>query len=195
VRELIFFSNNSNKTKEISNLFDKSFFKILSLKDFKKIKSPHETGNSFKKNAQIKSLFGLKKFNKTCFADDSGICIEALKNGPGIYSKEYLQNHKNYNLALKEIIKVTKKKNNFNAFFQTTICLSLDINKHLFFNGKVKGTISKRLLGKGGFGYDPIFIPIGHNLTFAQMKIEEKNLYSHRSIAIKKLKNYLLSLI
>ena len=85
------------------------------------------------------------------------------------------------------------KKNK--AFFQTSICLSLKAKEHVFFNGIVKGTITQCAKGSGGFGYDPIFVPLGYNKTFAEMTVEEKNLVSHRSIAIKKLKKYLLTLI
>ena len=196
MREIIFFSNNKNKIKEISALFKYSNIKILSLNNFKnKILSPEETGNTFDNNAKIKSLFGYNFFKKYCFADDSGICIEALGGGPGINSKKFLESNKNSTDKLIEIILLTKKKNNFLAFFQTSICLSLSSDHVIYFKGKIKGKISKEIKGSNGFGYDPIFIPDGEDLTFAEMTNQKKNSLSHRAIAIKKLKRYLDSSI
>ena len=195
MKEIFFFSNNQNKIQEISNLFLNSSIVVLSLNDFERVQSPKEDGVSFKENAKIKSLFGLKKFNRPCFSDDSGICIEALTGGPGIDSKKYLELNGNQEIILKKIISETRIQSNFNAYFQTTICLSLNQKDMVFFTGRVDGEISKDIKGSGGFGYDPIFIPKGYNLTFAEMRKEEKNLLSHRAIAILKLKTYLLSLV
>ena len=195
MKEIIFFSNNKNKYLEIAKLFRDIPIKILSLNNFDKIKSPNENGITFKENAKIKSNFGLQTFKKPCFADDSGICIEAMNNNPGIYSKKFLEQNNNpldaFNLIFSSVDKTKKNK----AFFQTSICLSLKAKERVFFNGIVKGTITQSIKGSGGFGYDPIFIPLGYKKTFAEMTVEEKNLISHRSIAIKKLKKYLLTLI
>ena len=130
-------------------------------------------------------------FNKSCFADDSGICIESMSNKPGVESKKFLTSEKNCTYVFNKIINTSILKNNFSAYFQTTICLSLTEKDHIFFTGKVEGKISKKISGLKGFGYDPIFIPNGHKNTFADMDISEKNLISHRSIAITKLKKYL----
>ena len=168
---------------------------IKRFSNFNKIKSPNENGITFKENAKIKSNFGLKTYKKPCFADDSGICIEAMNNNPGINSKKFLEQNSGaldtFNLIFSLVNKTKKNK----AFFQTSICLSLKAKKHIFFNGIVKGTITQSIKGSGGFGYDPIFVPLGYKKTFAEMTVEEKNLVSHRSIAIKKLKKYLLTLI
>jgi len=195
VKEIIFFSNNKNKYLEISKLFRDTPIKILSLNNFNKINSPYENGVTFNENAKIKSSFGLKTYKKPCFADDSGICIEAMNNNPGINSKKFLEQNNGaldtFNLIFSFVNKTKKNK----AFFQTSICLSLKAKEHVFFNGIVKGTITQNIKGSGGFGYDPIFVPLGYKKTFAEMTVEEKNLISHRSIAIKKLKRYLLTLI
>jgi len=195
VKEIIFFSNNKNKYLEISKLFRDTPIKILSLNNFNKINSPYENGVTFNENAKIKSSFGLKTYKKPCFADDSGICIEAMNNNPGINSKKFLEENNGaldtFNLIFSLVDKTKKNK----AFFQTSICLSLKAEEHIFFNGIVKGTITQNIKGSGGFGYDPIFVPLGYKKTFAEMTVEEKNLISHRSIAIKKLKRYLLTLI
>ena len=195
MKEIIFFSNNKNKYLEISKLFSGTPIKVLSLNNFNKINSPNENGVTFKENAKIKSNFGLKTYKKPCFADDSGICIEAMNNYPGINSKKFLEQNSGaldtFNLIFSLVNKTKKNK----AFFQTSICLSLKAKEHVFFSGIVKGTITQSIKGSGGFGYDPIFIPLGYKKTFAEMTVEEKNLVSHRSIAIKKLKKYLLTLI
>ena len=195
MKEIIFFSNNKNKIQEISNLFIKFNYKLLSLNDYKNTVSPIESGKTFKDNAKIKSIYGFKKFNKICFADDSGICIDALSGGPGINSKKYLESDNKTNSVLNKIIDVVKNKNKYKAFFETSICLTLNINKQLFFTGRVYGKISLKIKGKNGFGYDPIFVPNGMGLTFGEMSLRQKNLLSHRAIAIKKLSRYLTNSI
>ena len=195
MKDIIFFSNNKNKIKEISNLFIKFNYKLLSLNDYKNTVSPIENGKTFKDNAKIKSIYGFKKFNKICFADDSGICIDALNGGPGINSKKYLGSNNKTNSVLKKIIGVVKNKNKYKAFFETSICLTLNIDKQIFFTGRVYGKISLKIKGKNGFGYDPIFIPNGMSLTFSEMSLIQKNLLSHRAIAIKKLSKYLTNSI
>lgn len=194
MKDIVFFSNNKNKINEISNLFKNSSFNILNLNNFKKIKSPNEIGKTFKENSKIKSLFGLRTFNKICFADDSGICIKAMNGKPGVNSNEFLNSNKDKKDILNQIINVTKNKKNFSAYFKTTICLSTNENDHSFFTGKILGKISNKIKGKGGFGYDPIFIPNGCDFTFAEMSIKDKNKISHRSIAIAKFKKHLLSI-
>ena len=195
MEEIIFFSNNKNKYIEIAQLFKDIPIKILNLNNFDKIKSPDENGITFKANAKIKSKFGLQTFKKPCFADDSGICIEAMNNEPNINSKKFLEQNNDPHDAFNLIFALVDKTKKNKAFFQTSICLSLKEKKHVFFNGIVKGTITQSIKGSGGFGYDPIFVPLGYKKTFAEMTIKEKNLISHRSIAIKKLKKYLLTLI
>jgi len=195
VKEIIFFSNNKNKFLEVDKLFRDIPIKVLSLNNFYKIKTPNENGITFKENAKIKSDFGLQTFKKPCFADDSGICIEALNNNPGINSKKFLEQNNNLFDAFNLIFSLVNKTKKNKAFFQTSICLSLNAKEHVFFNGIVKGTITQSIRGSEGFGYDPIFVPLGYKKTFAEMTIEEKNLISHRSIAITKLKKYLLTLI
>ena len=195
MKEIVFFSNNQNKILEIESLFLNLPYKLLSLNNFKNILSPKETGISFRENAKIKSNYGKNKLKKLCFADDSGICIEALDNLPGVKSKEFLNSKKFKKKVFENILIETKNKKKFGAFFQSTICLSLTSTKHIFFDGKINGEISKEIKGDDGFGYDPIFIPKGSNKTFAEMTLDEKNLFSHRAIAVKKLVQYLSRLI
>ena len=194
MKEVIFFSNNKNKIIKFNNFFSNSNIKILNLNNFKKIKSPEENGLTFEDNAHIKSLYGYKKFNKICFADDSGICIEALNNRPGVKSKKFLISKKCSNEIFTDIINIAKKRNSFKASFITVICLSINESRHMLFKGSINGEISQKIKGINGFGYDPIFIPDGHESTFAEMGKEKKNLISHRAIAIYKLKKYLISI-
>ena len=191
MNEVVFFSNNRHKIKEVRKILKNSKFKILTLKDFPKIDVPEESGNTFNKNARIKSIFGFKKLNLPCFADDSGICINALNNQPGVRSKRFQKENGGFKKTFEIIINEAKRKNNYNAFFQTTIALTTEVDNTIFFNGVVHGKISKTPIGIQGFHYDPIFIPKGTNKTYAQMLIKEKNQVSHRAIAVNKLKKFI----
>ena len=193
MKSLIFFSHNQKKIKEVKNIFIKSNLHIKNLNNLNKIKEPNENGCSFADNAKIKSLYGYKKFNLPCFADDSGICINALNKKPGIQSKRFLENFKNYEEAFDYIISKTKIKNDTRAFFNTTICLTLNPAHHIFFIGKINGTISDKPRGVNGFGYDPIFVPNGLDKTFAEMKSDKKNNVSHRMIALQKMESFLFN--
>ena len=193
MKKILFFSSNINKVKEIKNIFKKNKLNILSLNDFANLKNPLENGKTFVENAKIKSSYGFEKTKIPCFSDDSGICIEALKNGPGVHSKRYFNGFKNQKDCFKYILEQVNKSKNNNAFFFCSICFTLDKNKHIIFNGKVGGTISKMIRGERGFGYDPIFIPGGYSKTFAEIGMFEKNKISHRSIAINKLINFLIN--
>ncbi len=193
MKNLLFFSNNSKKILEVRNIFNNKEIKIYNLNTFKKIKEPDENGNSFAENAKIKSNFGLKNFKLACFADDSGICIKALKDKPGIKSKRFLEKFKNTKNAFEYIITNVIKKNNDKAFFKTSICLSLKKNYHIVFEGIISGKISTEPKGLNGFGYDPIFIPDGYKKTFAEMTNAEKNRISHRKIALRKMESFLFN--
>ena len=192
MKKIIFFSFNKNKIKEIQNLFSKTNINILGLNSFSRIKNPIENGSTFQENAKIKSIYGFKKFKKPCFADDSGICIDALGGLPGIKSRRFIEKNEGFNKAFNKIIKKTNKELNYKAYFHTCIALTLDAEKTIFFEGRIYGRISKEPKGRHGFHYDPIFIPKGFKKTFAQMTSSEKNKISHRSLAVKKLKKYLL---
>ena len=192
MRKIVFFSGNLGKIKEVKNRFNNSYINILSLNDFSRYKEPNETGKTFEENAKIKSLYGFSKFKLPCFADDSGICIEALENKPGINSKRFLESFKNRDKCFSHIIKKAKQTNNFNAYFKSIICLTINKDEFFYFDGIINGKISEKISGLKGFGYDPIFIPDGYTKTFAQMRTELKNKISHRGKALDKLINYFL---
>ena len=187
MREVVFFSGNAGKIKEVENKFNKYSIKILSLKNFSNYKEPNEIGNTFSENAKIKSFYGFLRFKKPCFADDSGICIEALNKNPGVNSKTFLESFRNSETCLNYIINEVKKTNNFNAFFKTVICLTVSKEKVLYFEGVVNGRISDKIIGAGGFGYDPLFLPDESESTFAEISLEEKAKISHRARALAKL--------
>ena len=189
--KLIFFSYNQHKIREIKKILTNNKLKILTLNNFPKTTGPKEVGKTFSENAIIKSTFGFKKFGLPCFADDSGICISAINNQPGVKSKRFQEKNGGFEKTFEIIIKEVKRKNIYDAFFQTTIALTIEKDKTTCFEGIVKGKISDKPLGQKGFHYDPIFIPNGTNKTYAQMLIKEKNQISHRAIATNKLKKFL----
>ena len=191
MRRLLFFSNNKHKIIEIKKIFKKFSLEILSLSDLDISDEPKENGQTFEENAKIKSDYGFSKTGFPCFADDSGLCIESLNWKPGVLSKSFLNNFKSDQACFKSIIKSTKKNNKQNAYFNTSISLTVKNNQNIIFNGKIDGKISERAKGKFGFGYDPIFIPNNYNKTFAELSTKEKNEVSHRSIAVTKLINFL----
>lgn len=194
MKELVFFSHNKNKIIEIRKIFKSSKTKIHDLNFFQNIqniKEPKEIGKTFESNAKIKSQYGQKIFKMPCFADDSGFCVEALDNDPGVKSKRYLENFSSHKKAFQYIISKAVKNNNYRASFVTAISLTLKKNHHIIFLGKINGTVSLEPKGENGFGYDPIFIPENSNKTFAEISLKEKNHISHRRIAIEKLRSFL----
>ena len=187
-------SNNQGKIKEIRDLLPKTV-QILTPKYFN-LKSPKETGATFKENSFLKAKFFSKKTKMICLADDSGLEIDSLNKLPGIYSARWGGKKSNFNLAIKKVYKKLKKKNkNWYKIKQTArfVC-SLTIywpsNKFINVLGKVEGTISRVKKGNNGFGYDPIFIPLKKKLTFGQMKPKEKYKIDHRIKAFKKIKKF-----
>jgi len=191
LKELLFFSHNQKKIIEINQIFKSSNIIIKNLNSFKEVKDPKETGKTFSENAKIKSNFGMKKFKVPCFADDSGFCVEALNNKPGIRSKRLLEKYPTANKAFEYIISNVINKKNNKAFFVTAISLSINVGHHIIFIGKIYGKVSLEPKGSNGFGYDPIFIPENKNQTFAEMSSNEKNKISHRKLAIKKMRSFL----
>ena len=187
-------SNNQGKIKEIRDLLPKTV-QILTPKYFN-LKSPKETGATFKKNSFLKAKFFSKKTKMICLADDSGLEIDSLNKLPGIYSARWGGKKSNFNLAIKKVYKELKK-NNVNWFrkkqparFVCALTIYWPTNKFLSVSGKVEGTISKFKKGNNGFGYDPIFIPMDKKITFGQMSPKIKYKIDHRAKAFKKIKKF-----
>ena len=194
-KEIVIGTNNNGKLREIKDLLPKSY-KISSPKDYK-LKSPKENGKTFLKNSLIKAKYFSKKTRKICIADDSGLEISLLNNQPGIYSARWGGKKNDFNLAISKIYsKLEKKDKNWrkkkvSAKFICALTIFGLKKKPIQSLGIINGKLSKTKLGKNGFGYDPIFIPKGYNLTFAQMDKSKKYKIDHRAMAFKKIKKFL----
>ena len=187
-------SNNKGKIKEIRDLLPQNIT-VLSPKKFK-LKSPPEKGKSFRENSIIKAKYFSKKTGMICISDDSGLEIDLLNKSPGIYSARWGGSKNNFNIAIDKVYKklYRKDKNWKNKKVLARFVCSLTIywpkGKIINSVGTIKGIISKKKIGKNGFGYDPIFIPFGKKITFGQMKPSLKYKIDHRYKAFKKIKRF-----
>ena len=194
ISKILIGTNNQGKLREITNLLPKKV-KVFSTKDFN-LKSPNETGKTFKSNALIKAKYFSKKTNLICLSDDSGLEIDVLKKKPGIYSARWGGKKNDFNKAMQRVYKELDKKDKewrtkkISARFICALVIYWPNRKKIYSLGKVSGKISKTKKGKNGFGYDPIFIPNGHKRTFAQMSKSYKYKIDHRAKAFKKIKRF-----
>jgi len=186
MKKILIGTHNKGKFREISYLISKKYKKISP--NSLKIKSPKETGKSFTSNSKLKVSYFSKFVDYPVISDDSGLCIKALNNKPGIYSARLAKKHGSFLNAMKFILRKMKKKKIRSATF--VCCLSYKDKKRKIISveGKLEGNISTKILGKKGFGYDPIFIPLKKKITFGQMIKSKKIKMDHRYIAFKKLK-------
>lgn len=187
---LCFASNNKHKLEEIKNVVGRKF-EILSLADIKCNEELPETRNTLEGNSLQKAEYILQHYNTPCFADDTGLEVEALNGAPGVYSARYAGNHRSNDDNIALLLQNLKNDTNRKAQFRTVITLIGPEAQPVFFEGIIRGEIITEKRGSSGFGYDPVFIPEGHSRTFAEMTLEEKNQLSHRAIAVKKLAEYL----
>ena len=185
MKKILVGTHNNGKFKEIAYLLPKKYKKISPIK--LQIKSPKETGKSFKSNARLKVKFFSKFVDYGVISDDSGLCIKALNNRPGIFSARLAKKHGSFFKAMKFILKNLKNKKNRNATFVCSLSYKDEIGKITTVQGNLKGTISNKIIGKKGFGYDPIFIPKGKKITFGQMSNAKKIKMDHRFLAFKEL--------
>ncbi len=187
--QICFASNNKNKHTEIQALLG-SAIQLQTLEEIGCLDELPETQNTLEGNAQQKAEYVYTKFNIACFADDTGLEVEALNGEPGVYSARYAgpQRNSQDNMAL--LLKQLQGKSSRKAQFKTVITY-IDQNGIKSFTGISSGTISENLSGDQGFGYDPIFIPDGTHKTFGEMSLAEKNQFSHRSKATAKLVSFL----
>ena len=186
MKKILIGTHNAGKFKEIAYLISKNYKKIspVSLK----IKSPKETGKSFISNSKLKVRFFSKHVNYPVISDDSGLCIQALNNKPGVYSARLAKKHGGFAKAMKFILKKMKNKKNRKAIFVCSLSFKKNNGKIVSVEGRLKGNISNKIIGKKGFGYDPIFIPLKKKITFGQMLKSKKMKMDHRYIAFQKLK-------
>ena len=187
MKKILIGTHNEGKFKEISYLLSKNIKKISPVK--LKIKSPKETGKTFSSNSKLKAKYFSKFSNLPVISDDSGICIKALGNQPGIYSARWAKKHGSFLNAMKYILRKMKIKKDRSATFVCSLSFKYPKKKIITVIGKIKGKISYKIRGNRGFGYDPIFIPRSKTFTFGEISKFKKINMDHRYIAFKKLKN------
>ncbi|MDY0989888.1 non-canonical purine NTP diphosphatase [Flavobacterium sp. CFBP9031] len=187
--KLVFASNNKNKIAEIQSMLPESI-KILSLEDVNCFEDIPETADTIEGNAILKADYVTQKYGYDCFADDTGLEVNALNGEPGVYSARYAGEQKNADDNMNKLLDALKNEENRNAQFKTVITLNLNGKQYLF-TGIAKGEITLTKTGTNGFGYDPIFKPENFNETFAELPLETKNTIGHRGKAVKQLIDFL----
>ena len=187
--KLIFASHNEHKTTEIRQLLPPDI-QLLSLNDLNYHDEIEESATTLEGNALLKATHVFTLFKLPCFADDSGLEVEALDNRPGVYSARYAGEPKNDERNIAKLLDDLKESTNRSARFRTVITLILPTTS-LSFEGIIEGEITHEKKGSNGFGYDPVFQPIESSITFAQMSMEQKNTISHRALALEKMISFL----
>lgn len=190
MKKLVFATNNAHKLEEVRSIL-KEKFEVAGLADIGCNEEIAETGINLEENASIKSNYLVNKYKTDCFADDTGLEVDALDGRPGVCSARYAGENASYQQNVDKLLQELAGKENRNARFRTIISLVLDGKEYLF-DGVVEGKIISNKKGNAGFGYDPVFIPDGYKQTFAEMDTALKNNISHRAIATKKLSDFLL---
>ena len=191
-KKILIGTHNLGKFRELSFLVAKNLTKISPIQ--LKLKSPKETGKTFLANSKLKANFFFKKTKIISLSDDSGLCVDCLNNKPGIYSARWAKKYGSFEKAMIKIINLVdeknknKKKKNYKAKFVCSLTLKVSKKKIINSMGIINGNISRKIIGKNGFGYDPIFIPRNYDVTFGQMNKKKKILIDHRYLAFKKLK-------
>ena len=186
---LVFASSNINKITEIQGMLPQ-FIKVRSLDDIGCHEEIPETADTIEGNAILKANYITEKYGCDCFADDSGLEVEALGGAPGVYSARYAGPQRNNDDNINKLLVELNLAENRKARFVTVIALNLKGEQHIF-RGEVSGHITNKPSGSKGFGYDPVFIPDGYDITFAQMPPEQKAAISHRGEAVRKLIDFL----
>ena len=189
---LVFATNNPNKLKEIQQILPSSI-ELLSLKDIGFEGDIPEDYETLEENAFQKAQYILDRFKMPCFADDTGLEVVALEGAPGVYSARYAGEHCSAEDNMTKLLQELTNKKHRQAAFRTVVAYVTETEKHAF-EGKVEGQILNRKQGEKGFGYDPIFQPVGYKQSFAEMLAQEKNKISHRGRAVRKFVDYISSL-
>lgn len=189
MHKIVFATNNKHKMTEVSAILS-SDIELLSLKDIDFFDEIPETQETIEGNALQKARYIYDKYGIDCFADDTGLMVESLNGAPGVYSARYAGEDCNSENNIQKLLEELKNLNNRNASFKTVAALILDGREYLF-EGIISGSITTEKHGSEGFGYDPVFLPDGYDLSFAQMGMELKNRISHRALAMKKLSEFL----
>ncbi|HPR72937.1 MAG TPA: RdgB/HAM1 family non-canonical purine NTP pyrophosphatase [Bacteroidales bacterium] len=188
--KIVFATNNENKTREIKNILGDSFT-LLSLQDYNITEDIPENEDTLEGNALHKARTVYNMIHTDVFADDTGLEIDILDGLPGVHSARFAGENKDSAANIRKVLTMMGDTENRKARFRTIIALIIK-GKEYIFEGMVNGRILTKERGNDGFGYDPVFIPDGQNITFAEMSLDEKNRISHRAIAFEKLKTFLL---
>ena len=188
--KMVVATNNAHKLKEIAAILGQEI-ELLSLKDIQCFADIPETADTLEGNARQKAMYIYENYGMDCFADDTGLEVEALGGAPGVFSARYAGEGHDSEANMQKLLKELAGKENRKAQFRTVICLIRNGKEHLF-EGIVKGEIIQEKRGGEGFGYDPIFVPEGYDLTFAELGDDVKNTISHRARAVEKLCQCLL---
>lgn len=189
MKDLVFATNNAHKVEEVRNKLN-GLFSIRTLSEIGCTEDIPETSDTLQGNASQKSHYLHDKFHCNCFADDTGLEVEALDGAPGVYSARYAGPAKDSEANIDKLLAELQNKSNRRARFRTVISLFLE-DKEYFFEGIVTGTILTERHGNGGFGYDPVFQPDGYDCSFSELTMEEKNSISHRGRAVEELIKFL----
>ncbi|NAW51080.1 RdgB/HAM1 family non-canonical purine NTP pyrophosphatase [Elizabethkingia argentiflava] len=185
--EILVATHNEHKKAEIQQILPD--YRITSLSDYQLFDEIIENGQTFQENAKIKAQYCFQKTGKPSLGDDSGLVVPALGGRPGIYSARYAGDH-DFKANIKKVLEEMQGNAERSAYFITVLCL-ISEDQERYFEGRVYGKLAHEVSGEKGFGYDPIFIPEHHNLTFAEMKTTEKNKISHRAHALRQFLEYL----
>jgi XTP/dITP diphosphohydrolase len=192
MKTLVFATNNLHKVEEIKNIIPANI-QIRSLADVLCREDIPETAGTLEGNALMKARFIKEKYGYDCFADDTGLEVEALNNAPGVFSARYAGEAHNFQANINKLLQEMQGKNNRKARFRTVIALIVDREEYLF-EGLIKGSVIEEEKGSAGFGYDSLFVPDGYKHTFAELGNDIKNTISHRALAGKKLATFLSTL-
>ena len=184
-KKLVVATNNAHKLEEISAILGNEM-ELLSLKDIHCNADIPETADTLEGNARQKAMYIHENYGMDCFADDTGLEVEALDGAPGVFSARYAGDGHDSEANMQKLLKELEGKENRKAQFRTAICLIMEGKEYLF-EGIVKGHIIEEKRGGAGFGYDPIFVPEGYDQTFAELGNDVKNTISHRARAVEKL--------
>ncbi len=187
--KLVFATHNQHKLKEVQKLLPRQIT-LLSLEDIGCLKEIPENGATLEENALAKANYVYKRYALPCFADDTGLLVEALGGAPGVYSARYAGVHKNTDDNVKKLLVELENKTDRSAQFKTVIALIMD-NQTTLFTGSIMGSIIGEKRGTAGFGYDPVFRPTGFDKTFAELPLEVKNEIGHRGKAMRALISFL----
>ena len=190
--KLVFATHNTHKLEEVRLLLPNNY-KLVSLDDIGCTEDILETGITLEENALIKANYVFENYNYPCFADDTGLLVNALDGKPGVYSARYAGEQKNAADNIDKLLSELKFKSDRSARFETVIALRMADNTQMF-RGIVSGEITNEVRGNAGFGYDPVFRPEGHDQTFGEMTMELKNRISHRARALIQLSEYFTKL-